>query len=169
MKESIVIACFPGVGAKELYDKLGPERVSLNKIEPFYTTINENGSKIDNPNFAKDYVEHIQSLIGIDETILVSAHPVVLKELIDAKVGFVLVYPDRSLKDEYMERYKQAGEDEEFLGIMNDNWNRFIDDMEHAENVVTYRLAGPNLYLEDTKMWVNLVYARVEPPIEEDK
>ena len=47
------------------------------------------------------------------------------------KIEYTLVYPDRSLKREYIERYKKRGSPQAFIDLMEAKWDDFIDDCEN--------------------------------------
>lgn len=79
-----------------------------------------------NPDFPKNYIEHILKNIDTADIILVSTHDEVRKELEDNDIKYTLVYPDISLKDEYVERYKERGNDTSFINFIESNWNDMI-------------------------------------------
>jgi hypothetical protein len=59
-----------------------------------------------------------------------------------------LIYPDKSLKDEWVERFKSRGSDTQFIVFMNDNWDCFIDEIE-KETFPTKIKLSENQYLSD--------------------
>ena len=54
--------------------------------------------------------------------------------LVDNKLLFILVYPDRSLKQEYIERFKKRKSPFKFINFLEKNWDIFIDQMEKQSN-----------------------------------
>ena len=107
-----VYSAFPGVG----------------KTTYFNTTdgnvLDSDSSKFDKKHFPENYIEHIKS--GLDnesvDKILVSSHKDVRDALVKNGISFVLVYPDRSLKDEYIQRYKDRGNNDAFDIVFFVQW-----------------------------------------------
>lgn len=118
--KTYIIAGFPGVGKSWLKNKLGDE------------VSDSDSSKFPKDEFPQNYINHIKSLIGNKKIILVSTHKEVLNELEKENLDYILVYPNRELKDEYIKRYKERGSPEQFLNLLNNKWDSFINDMEKA-------------------------------------
>lgn len=59
--------------------------------------------------------------------ILVSSHEDVRQMLRDQGIDYILAYPQRELKEEYIRRYKARGNTEGFVNMMEEKWNDFID------------------------------------------
>ena len=91
-----VYSAFPGVGKTTYFN-------NTNK-----NVLDSDSSKFDKSNFPSNYIQHIEKNIedpSVDR-ILVSSHKDVREALVERGIPFVLVYPDRSLKSEYIQRYK---------------------------------------------------------------
>lgn len=171
MKKTNIFAGFPGVGKSELIKMYGADRVSDSDSSEFSWIYNEDGTKEGrNPDFPNNYIEHIRSLIGEKEVILVSTHKDVLNALSQAGIPFTIVYPSRSLKSVYMGRYEQRGSDAGFLAALDTNWDSFIDDIESFTDVPKICLHGPDQYLSDLEgSWFGQVEATtIEPDPMED-
>jgi len=41
-----------------------------------------------------------------------------------------MVYPDKSMKREWIRRFRKSGNDEGFIKFIGDNWDDFIDEIE---------------------------------------
>jgi hypothetical protein len=80
--------------------------------------------------FPTNYLEVIKANLGKVDYIFVSTHDVVLQALTKAGIDYTVVYPDRSLKEEYLARYKDRGSVPNFLEFMDMKWDAFIDDIE---------------------------------------
>lgn len=115
-----IIAGFPGVGKSWLKDKLG-EEVS-----------DSDSSKFPKDEFPQNYIDHIKSLQGKKKIILVSTHKDVLNKLEEEGISYILAYPKRELKEEYLERYKERGSPPQFIELLDKKWDSFIDDLEQA-------------------------------------
>lgn len=120
MIKTVIIAGFPGVGKSFLYNQYG-EDVS-----------DSDSSKFSKDNFPQNYIEHIKSLIGGKKLILVSTHKEVLEALENEGLGYILVYPKRELKEEYIQRYKDRGSPEGFINLLNSKWDEFHNDLENT-------------------------------------
>ena len=44
-------------------------------------------------------------------------------------IFFYLVYPDDRRKDEFIERYKNRGNDENFIKLVSDNWDNWMKEI----------------------------------------
>lgn len=120
MNKTYIIAGFPGVGKSWLKNKYG------NNIS------DSDSSKFSKDNFPQNYIDHIKSLIGNKIVILVSTHKDVLNKLEEEGIEYSLVYPNRDLKQEYLERYKQRGSPEGFINLLDNKWDEFHNDLEQT-------------------------------------
>lgn len=127
-KETQVIAGFPGIG-KSYYKKKMKDSNVLDSDSSKFSWDKKDKSKR-NPDFPKNYIEHIKSNIGKVDVILVSTHDEVREELEKNDIKYTLVYPDASLKDEYVERYKDRGSDDKFIKFISDGWDKMIKNLE---------------------------------------
>ena len=68
-------------------------------------------------------------------------------------IPFVLVYPNRELKDEYIQRYKERGNNDAFVDLLEKNWDNWMDEMDSMnpqEGQSLYKIKlGPGQYLTD--------------------
>lgn len=119
-----IISGFPGIG-KTTAIALHP--TALDSDSSHFSWF-EPGKR--HPAFPSNYMEHIKSNIGKVPYIFVSSHDVVRAALPNHEIPYTLVYPDRSLKEEYLGRYQERGSDENFLMLMNAKWDDFIDSVE---------------------------------------
>lgn len=130
-----IISGFPGVGKSEctrgnpdfldsdsskfswLYDDAG----ELVKVE---------GKSVRNPDFPKNYIEHIQEQIGKVPVIFVSTHKDVRDALVANNIPFTLVYPASELSADYLQRYEDRGSPQAFVDLMRSNWDKFIGELD---------------------------------------
>lgn len=113
----IVIAGFPGIGKSTLF-KQGVK------------CIDSDSSKFNKSDFPANYIEYIKEKLK-DESldyIFVSTHASVRHALVAAKIPYILVYPKITLKQEYLQRYRDRGSPEAFIELMDRSWNDFIVD-----------------------------------------
>ena len=126
-----IICGFPGVGKSTLFKELKDSK---------YKVLDSDSSTFDKKDFPDNYIKHIKEKTGEGYTILASSHKEVRDALIKEKMIFTLVYPDKSLKDEYLERYKERGSPQSFIDLLDKNWDTWIgqcDDLddEHVHKV----------------------------------
>ena len=115
-----VYSAFPGVGKTTYFN-------TTNRI-----VLDSDSSTFDKKHFPDNYIEHIERAIEnprVDK-VLVSSHKDVRDALVKKGIPFVLVYPDRSLKDEYIKRYKDRGNNDVFVGLLEKNWDTWMDEMD---------------------------------------
>lgn len=122
--KSKLYSAFPGCG-KTTYFNTTKKNV-----------LDSDSSTFDKRGFPKNYLNHIETNV-VDssvDTILISSHKDVRDGLVKRKLFFNLVYPDRSLKEEYIERYEKRGNNEGFIKLLKENWDNWMDEMEEQED-----------------------------------
>lgn len=128
MFKNTIICGFPGVGkstaaakSKEIVDC---ESTSFHYLPGNLTT--------ENPNWVKDYVDHIGDLssnLGY-QYVLLSCHKAVREELARRGVPYVIVAPSSYCRSEYMARYLKRGDSVKFIKNVYDNWAKWLDEIE---------------------------------------
>lgn len=96
----------------------------------YVNKIKDEEIKVRNPDFPNNYIEYIKSFIGVADYIFVSTHEVVRNALKEAGIDFYIVYPDKSLKEEWVGRCFLRGSGESFCKLIADNWDMWIDQIE---------------------------------------
>lgn len=152
---ALIISAYPGCGKSYTTNYLKehrPDLIVLDSDSSYFSWIWESGVKTDkrNPEFPNNYIQHIKDNMNTANIIFVSSHKNVREALKDAGIRFMLVYPDKSMKEEFMQRYKNRGSSEEFIKFQSDNWDKFIDECENEDNmkVDKFKLTSevPNIY-----------------------
>lgn len=146
-----IISAFPGTG-KSYYCKNNPE-TCLDSDSSNFSWIVENGEKIRNPDFPRNYIEHIKENVGKYDFIFVSSHEEVRRALEDNCFFFFLVYPKRGLKNEYLDRYKNRRDPDQFVNLIDKNWDVWISglrgfDCDYQDQVYRFIL-NEGEYIED--------------------
>lgn len=77
--------------------------------------------------------------------VMLSCHADLRKTLHEKNIPYILVLPDRDLKEEYIERYKRRGNVESFIKSLDENWDDYTNYFKW-ENVV---FLSDNEYLSD--------------------
>ena len=147
-----VICGFPGVGKSYLYNNQKTLDIFVTDSESsLFSHIIQNGEKVRDPEFPKNYIEYIKSLLEdqIIDLIFVSTHNDVRKALYEAGIPYTVVYPSNSLKDAYIQRYKDRGSPEAFVNLMTDKFELFVQDCENdngAKEKIVFMSEDQNLY-----------------------
>ena len=137
MKETMLVSAFPGCGKSHLFKNKG------NKV-----ILDSDSSTFDKSEFPKNYIKHIKENIGKADVILISSHDVVRDALLVNGIKFTLVYPDITIKDEYIQRYIDRGNNEQFVKLLKENWETWIADMEKQKGCKHIKLQSGQ-YLSD--------------------
>lgn len=130
-----IISAFPGTG-KSYYHSKHPDITLDSDSSNFSWIKDENGVNTAerNPDFPQNYINHIKENIGKYKYIFVSSHKQVRDALLDNCIFFYLVYPDERRKEEFLERYRNRGNDEKFIQLISDNWEKWIREMYWIDN-----------------------------------
>lgn len=128
--QTVVISGFPGIGKTEAFKK--GAKLGMNVLDSDSSKFSWLQAGIRNPDFPANYLNHIKENIGSADYIFISSHKPVREALnMENKLSYFLVFPNKELKNEYIDRYIKRGSPEEFIDLMKNNWNSFIDEMVH--------------------------------------
>lgn len=99
---------------------------------PLVPVFDSDSSTFDKSEFPGNYIKHIKEVLEKfpDVVIFVSSHDNVREAMAEAGIKYVLAYPERELKGDYLERYKERGSPEKFIALMDEKWNDFIDSVQ---------------------------------------
>jgi hypothetical protein len=136
-KKTIIISAFPGCGKSHLFRNKGEKNI-----------LDSDSSTFDKSNFPQNYIEHIKSNIGIADLILVSSHKEVRDALVENGIDFTLVYPNRQIKDEYIKRYIDRGNNENFVNLLQNNWDNWMNELDEQTGCEKIEL-NSGQYLSD--------------------
>ena len=95
--------------------------------------MDSDSSTFDKTKFPQNYIAHIKENIGKADIILVSSHDVVRDALVLNNIEFTMVYPDISIKDEYIDRYIKRGNNEGFVELLKQNWETWIGEIQSGQ------------------------------------
>jgi hypothetical protein len=136
---TLLICGFPGIGKSFL----------KKKFSSFVS--DSDSSTFAKDNFPENYVDAIESALDeypIDRVFLISTHTSVRSELAYRKLSYVIVYPKKEDKQIYLKRYQNRGSSENFVNLLDSNWDSFIESCDSDPTPYRYRLCGDQ-YLED--------------------
>ena len=138
-KETKLISAFPGTGKSHFFR----EAKDGDKV-----VLDSDSSEFDKSEFPENYIKHIKDNMGFADIIFISSHEDVRNALVENKLAFTLVYPDKSLKDSYIERYKERGSPKAFIELIEKNWDDWIDQLEAQTNCEKIKL-NSGQYISD--------------------
>ena len=120
---TMLVAAFPGTGKTFYFQHRYVDTL------PYKMSADSDSSQFDKREFPENYIAHIKDEILKETSIVfISSHKVVRDSLVLNDLPFVLIYPSKELKEEYLERYKQRGNNEKFIQLVSDNWDNWLDE-----------------------------------------
>lgn len=127
-----IYSVFPACGKTWLYECQHDYGVTiLDSDSSEFSWIRTGGIKTRNPDFPNNYIQHIKENIGKYNYIFVSSHAEVRNALDADGIDFTIVYPNKSLKAEWVGRcYIRDinGESGCRPDILYANWDKWIDE-----------------------------------------
>jgi hypothetical protein len=135
----MIISGFPGVGKSHSFKILSDIHDKV---------LDSDSSLFDKSQFPKNYLDHIEEKHKEGYLLFVSSHEDVRKGLEERGLDYILIHPKRELKDEYLERYRSRGSSVQFLELMENKWDDFIDSCELSNSKLVLKLDA-NEYMMD--------------------
>lgn len=132
-----ILSAFPGTGKSHLFGT-GFESLKI---------ADSDSSTFDEDQFPYNYADHIHQARLTHDLCLISSHAAVRSELKARGLNYLLVYPARSCKEEYLARYLKRGSPASFVQRMDENWDSFIDSCEQDSSPCV--VLQPGQYLGD--------------------
>lgn len=157
MKDTKIISAFPACGKTYVFENF-KDKVILDSDSSKFSWVMVANQKVRNPDFPKNYISHIKENIGKADYILVSTHENVRKALEEAGIDFYLIYPDRSLKEEWIGRCFLRGSGEKFCQLIADNWDNWIDGLEKDSKKHKFMKLLNNEYLSHVIRFMDEYY-----------
>lgn len=169
----MIVSAFAGVGKTTLAKKYNKDVIDLESgnfkwIENGNTEATKgDNTRTQNPKYPINYLEAIKKANSEYKVVLISQHDVIRKCLDAVKLDYILVYPDISMKEEFIERYQKRGNNEKFINLIMSNWDKWIQDLNNisGHNKI---ILQKGQYLEDYLSVLGLEEIK-EEIIEEDK
>lgn len=125
-----IVSAFPGTG-KSYFSITSDSQISTIDLDsgPYTLGYGKDG-KPRNPDFPVNYMNAIKENLGKSDVLFVGCQPEVVRILRDINAPFVLVYPERTLKKEYIERFTKRKNTKSFVDLLSKNWDVFFDFLE---------------------------------------
>lgn len=118
-KKAIIISGFPGVGKSTTYTLLNKK----------LTILDLDCSSFDKADFPSNYIEYIKENMDKADIIFISSQQSVRNALVENKIHFTLYYPSKKRKKEFLKIYKDRRNSDKFIEFVNNNFERFINDI----------------------------------------
>jgi hypothetical protein len=134
MKNGIIVCAFPATGKTTAIwqaDKIGI--VACDSDSEDHHWIDRTVPRKERPNWIQSYVTHLQRSTGENDFVFASTHDVVREALVANGVPFVVVYPTRDQKEEFLSRVRNrsTGLCGEFgLNLLTKMWDTWLEQME---------------------------------------
>lgn len=142
-----IICGFSGVGKSTLYNAC--------KGRDDIQATDSDSSKYPKDDFPQNYVNDLQRMYVEARqskyktvVILCSTHEDVRKSLKERGLPFVVVYPERDTKQEYLKRYREHGASHELVRLISDNWDKWLEQLGKEERTQKFTLFSGQ-YLSD--------------------
>lgn len=150
MIKGLVISGFPGIG-KSTAESVYRESIDCEST-PFHYVFDPNtvnalfpyGVEKENPNWVKEYVDFIEKSAkdGKYQFIFISSHLKVREELDMRMIPYIVVVPEKCLKDEYLARYVKRGDCAEFIIEVSESWDEWLEEIECNAPAVIHLKSG---------------------------
>lgn len=144
--QGIVWSVFPLCGKTYATNLIGVDAVDSDSSN--FSWIMKNGKKIRNPDFPKNYIEHIKDAMTKHAHVFVSSHKEVRDALTEAGIIFNLVYPERRYLSAWIDRYNSREFNGFPLEVLINNWEKWHDELE-SQKCNLHILFGPEDYLSN--------------------
>lgn len=121
-----IISGFPGIG-KTIFEK---------NFKNHYDIMDLDSSNFNKRYFPDNYVKHIKEFYQTKkyDFLLISSHKEVRKQLTFHKIPYINVYPNPSLKNNYIQSFRRRGDNQIFIQKMRENWHEWLSSMVREEN-----------------------------------
>ena len=144
--QTIIISGFPGIG-KSFLVKRNWNYFLLDSDSSNFSW-EDIDKKIRHKEWPENYINHIKKNINKVDIILVSSHDVVRESLVNNGIMFNLIYPDLSIKEEYIQRFIDRGSNESFVNLLQSNYELWINELMNQKNCEHFILQSGQ-YLSD--------------------
>jgi hypothetical protein len=124
-----IISAFPGTG-KSYFASISEGENVVDLDSGDYTLGYTADGKIRNPDFPNNYLLAIKEHIGKADVLFVGCQPETIAALRKEGILFTIAYPERGLKDEYINRFRKRANSELFINLLSNNWDLFLDFLE---------------------------------------
>lgn len=155
MKRTVIVSAFPCCGKTYAFENYQDKYSMLDSDSSDFSWSYQEGEdkkrwtvRKRNPEFPKNYIEHIKSNIGKVDIIFVSSHLQVRQALEEAGIRYCTVYPKKEMLNEWVGRMYQRGNDENFIKFQIEHWEEFMHNITFEPYGFGICRLGNNEYLD---------------------
>lgn len=99
-----------------------------------------------NPEYPQNYIKAIEDASKKYDIVLTSCGPLIREEMEKRNMEYLLVYPDISCKEEYIQRYINRGNHIDFIKHLEENFEQWVKAFDEDTNLKRIRIkSGENL------------------------
>lgn len=144
VKKAVIISGFPGTGKSWLFNNLKDKNI-LDSDSSNFSWVSKG---VRNNDFPNNYITHIKENMFNADIICISSHDLVREELKTQNINYTIFYPSKECKEIYIQRYINRGNDEAFIEMMKNNFDKFIDQIDKDEFPHKIKMTE-DLYISD--------------------
>jgi adenylate kinase family enzyme len=115
-------------------------------------------NRIQNPLWPLNYVNEIIKKASEYDIVLISQDLDMRNCLRNHGCMYYVCFPRKECKQEYLERYKNRGNNEKFISIVNENFENWIEALMKEDNKI---IMEPGEYLEDTLIRYEMISKKI--------
>lgn len=125
--KSLVICGFPGIGKSYYHQTAQREFTTSDADVSSYSRTTIGRTKVPNPDFPLNYIEHIRNNAGVVDLIFVSTNWHVRSAMEANKIPYVLVFPEPAAEAEYLSLYESRGSRPDFIKMMRQTFKGSVE------------------------------------------
>lgn len=132
-KRTVVVSAFPCCGKtyafkhyQDKYSMLDSDSSQFSWCYDYNPLESDKVTKYRNPDFPKNYIEHIKENIGKVDIIFVSSHLQVREAMEEAGIRYCTVYPQKEMLNEWVGRMYRRGSSDDFIKFQIEHWDEFM-------------------------------------------
>ena len=155
----MIISAYAGCGkstfAKRTWNSIDMVTVPYKYVVPENTITDEGDERLKanyeyeiHPDWPRNYISAVIAAYHRYQYVIIPTIKPVLDELQRFRIPYMLFYPDRTLREEYSNRYRNRGNTEAFERIFIDGWDHFLGSLEADSYGIHYAMKTGE-YLSD--------------------
>jgi len=165
MKKSLILSGFAGIGKTTLQQKY-PNIIDLESSDFKWIYSDQSLEETDkekrkgttqrtqNPLWPLNYVKAIVEASITHDIVLISQDLDMRNCLKENGIEYSVCFPTKDCKEEFIQRYRNRGNNEAFISLVNSNFETWIDALDKEQNKI---LIQKGEYLEDTLLRYELI------------
>ncbi|MBQ7465520.1 MAG: hypothetical protein IJS55_03245 [Oscillospiraceae bacterium] len=144
-RTGLILCGFPGIGktaTQDLAERKGNFGFIDAESSSFRWVQLLNGKRLPNSDFPGNYIDFVTYCAGKYKVTMTATHKQVRDEMKRRGLAYIIVAPEKSLKDEYILRYVARGSDMGLIEQVYDHWDEWLDELEKDGAPVIHLKSG---------------------------